>query len=79
MIPPSTNGQSVSAIIAAIASTVRGLTYVAAGWSLSSFQANDPLVADYIDYMLASPDVAEPVKTELKGLQTNPVFHGAAK
>jgi hypothetical protein len=60
-------------------STVRGLTYVAAGWSLSSFQANDPLVADYIDYMLASPDVAEPVKTELKGLQTNPVFHGAAK
>ncbi len=60
-------------------SMVRGLTYVAAGWSMSSFQANDPLVADYIDYMLASPDVAEPVKTELKGLQTNPVFHGAAR
>lgn len=60
-------------------SMVRGLIYVAAGWSLSSFQANDPLVADYIDYMLVSPDVADPVKTELKGLQTNPVFHGAAR
>ncbi len=53
---------------------VRGLTYIAAGWSLSSFQRNDPLVADYIEYMLASPKVSAAVKTELKALQSNKVF-----
>ena len=53
---------------------VRGLTYIASGWSLSSFQRSDPLVADYIEYMLASPDLSPVVKTELKGLQSNPVF-----
>jgi hypothetical protein len=55
-------------------SIVRGLTYMAAGWSLSSFQRNDPLVADYIEYMLASPDISQSVKSELKGLSTNPAF-----
>ncbi len=55
-------------------SVVRGLTYIAAGWSLSSFQRNDSLVADYIEYMMASPDESPAVKTELKGLQSNPVF-----
>ena len=29
-------------------SMVRGVTYMAAGWSLNSFQRQDPLVADYI-------------------------------
>jgi hypothetical protein len=47
---------------------------MAAGWSMGSFQRNDPLVADYIEYMLASPDISESVKTELKGLLTNPAF-----
>jgi hypothetical protein len=55
-------------------SIYRGLAYMAAGWSLGSFQRNDPLAADYIEYMLASPEIPESVKTELKGLSTNPVF-----
>lgn len=55
-------------------SVMRGLTYAAAGWSMSSFQVNDPLAADYIEYMLASSDVSDAVKSELKGLQTNPAF-----
>lgn len=58
-------------------SIVRGVVYTAAGWSLSSFQRNDPLVADYIDYMRASPDIPQSVKTELAGLATNPAFKRA--
>ncbi|MGO8756896.1 MAG: hypothetical protein ACLQG3_02115 [Terracidiphilus sp.] len=48
--------------------------YGAAGWSLGSFQRTDPLAADYIEYLIASPDTSEAVKTELKGLATNPAF-----
>jgi hypothetical protein len=55
-------------------SIVRGVVYTAAGWSLSSFQSNDPLVADYIDYMRASPDTPQSVKLELAGLASNPAF-----
>lgn len=55
-------------------SIVRGVVYTAAGWSLSSFQTNDPLVADYIDYMRASPDTPQAVKLELAGLASNPAF-----
>jgi hypothetical protein len=58
-------------------SIVRGVTYTAAGWSLWSFQRSDPLVADYIDYLLASPDTPEAVKSELVGLSTNPAFKRA--
>jgi hypothetical protein len=58
-------------------SIARGVTYTAAGWSLWSFQRNDPLVADYIDYMLASSDTPEAVKSELAGLSTNPAFKRA--
>ena len=58
-------------------SIVRGIAYTAAGWSLASFQRNDPLVADYIDYLLASPDTTDPVKSELTGLATNPAFKRA--
>src|SRR6266851_604625 len=58
-------------------SIVRGVTYTAAGWSLWSFQRNDPLVADYIDYLLASSDTPEAVKSELRGLPTNPAFKRA--
>ena len=55
-------------------SVARGVTYTAAGWSLWSFQRNDPLVADYIDYMLALSDTPGAVKSELAGLSTNPAF-----
>jgi hypothetical protein len=58
-------------------SIARGVTYTAAGWSLWSFQRNDPLVADYIDYMLASPDTPDAVKSELTGLSSNPAFKRA--
>jgi hypothetical protein len=58
-------------------SIARGVTYTAAGWSLWSFQRNDPLVADYIDYMLASPDTPDTVKSELTGLSSNPAFKKA--
>lgn len=58
-------------------SIARGVTYTAAGWSLWSFQRNDPLVADYIDYMLASPDTPATIKSELSGLSTNPAFKKA--
>lgn len=56
-------------------SIVRGVTYTAAGWSLKSFQRNDGLVADYIDYLLASPETPQSVKTELKQLWSNPAFN----
>ena len=58
-------------------SIVRGVTYTAAGWSLRSFQRNDQLVADYIDYLLASPDSSQAVKSGLSSLWTNPAFQGA--
>jgi hypothetical protein len=57
----------------------RAVAYAAAGWSLSSFQRNDPLAADYIETMLASPDTSETVKSELKGLLTNPAFKGGSQ
>jgi hypothetical protein len=55
-------------------SIVRGVVYTAAGWSLKSFQRNDPLAADYIDYLLASPDTPQSVKLELGALSSNPAF-----
>jgi hypothetical protein len=52
----------------------RAMAYSVSGWSISSFQRSDPLAADYIDFMIASPDTPDAVKTELKGLVTNPAF-----
>jgi hypothetical protein len=60
-------------------SIVRGVVYTAAGWSLYSFQRNDPLVADYIDYLLASQDAPQSVKSELAGLSNNPAFKQMGK
>ncbi len=60
-------------------SIVRGVVYTAAGWSLSTFQRNDPLVADYIEYLLASPDTSQSVKSELAGLSSNPAFKQAGR
>ncbi len=57
-------------------SIVRGVTYTAAGWFLRSFQLQDGLVADYIEYMLASRETPPAVKSELNGLSTNPAFKG---
>ena len=53
---------------------MRGVTYGAAGWSLSSFQRNDPLVADYVEAMIASHDTTEAEKKDLKELQSDPAF-----
>ena len=58
-------------------SIVRAVVYTAAGWSLSSLQRSDPLVADYIDYLLASPDTPQPIKAQLMGLSSNPAFKRA--
>jgi hypothetical protein len=58
-------------------SIVRGVTYTAAGWSLWSFQRNDPLVADYIEFLLNSSDTPDSVKSELRGLSSNPAFKRA--
>jgi hypothetical protein len=55
-------------------SIARAVTYGAAGWALGSFQRTDPLVADYIEFMLASPDTPQTIKSELSGLSTNPAF-----
>jgi hypothetical protein len=58
-------------------SIVRGVVYTAAGWSLWSFQRNDPLVTDYIDYLLASTDTPKSIKSELNSLSSNPAFKRA--
>ncbi len=55
-------------------SIVRGVVYTAAGWSLRSFQMNDGLAADYIEYMLASEETPPAIKSELRNLSTNPAF-----
>lgn len=54
----------------------RGVAYGAAGWSLSSFQRTDPLAADYIEFLIAAPDTPAEIRSELKGLTTNPAFRG---
>ncbi len=52
----------------------RAVGYGAAGWALGSFQRTDPLAADYIEDLISAPDTPDVVKTELKGLATNPAF-----
>jgi len=53
----------------------RAVGYGAAGWALGSFQRSDPLASDYIEYMVAAPDTPPEIKSELKGLSTNPAFN----
>ncbi|MDR3792912.1 MAG: hypothetical protein P4L03_05985 [Terracidiphilus sp.] len=50
------------------------VTYMAAGWSLTSFKHTDPLVADYLQAIAADPATSAAIKTEFKGLDTNPAF-----
>jgi len=52
----------------------RAMAYSVAGWSIGSFQQTDPLAADYIEFLIASPDTPDAIKAELKGLLTNPAF-----
>lgn len=52
----------------------RAVAYGAAGWSLGSFQRTDPLAADYIEFMIASPDTPPAIKSELKELSSDPAF-----
>ena len=42
----------------------RAMAYSVAGWSIGSFQRTDPLAADYIEYMIASPDTPPEIKSE---------------
>lgn len=53
---------------------VRALGYRIAGWSIGSFQRQNPLAADYIDAMIQSADTPAAIKEELKQLQTNDAF-----
>ena len=55
-------------------SLIRGLTYSAAGWSLSSFDNNDPLAADYIQSILADPGTPSQIQEALKSMHTNSAF-----
>lgn len=55
----------------------RAVGYAAAGWSIRSFQMSDPLATDYIEFMLASSDTPQSIKSELRGLGTNPAFKQA--
>jgi len=53
---------------------VRGATYAAAGWSMSSLAHDDFLLCDYIDAMKVSPEMTEQVRNELTNLLKNPAF-----
>ena len=55
-------------------SVIRGATYASAGWSLDSFQRNDPVAADYIEAIYANPSTPTSIKDELAHLATNPAF-----
>ena len=55
-------------------SLVRGLTYMAAGWSLNSFNQSDPLAADYLAAISADPATPANIKAELAHLGDNPAF-----
>jgi hypothetical protein len=56
------------------ARVARGLAYQIAGWSISSFQRTDPLVADWLQYWQSDPAVPEVTRREIAMLPTNPAF-----
>lgn len=60
-------------------SIIRGVAYTAAGWSLGSFDRTDPLAADYIEALEASPDTPPELKRELPLLLTDPAFQQPSK
>lgn len=55
-------------------SVIRAVTYMAAGWSMGSFQKSDPLVADYIAALRADVATNPTEKQVLKDLLSNPAF-----
>jgi hypothetical protein len=55
-------------------SIIRAVTYMAAGWSLASFQHSDPLAADYIEAIMADPTTPPAIKQQLTQLQTETAF-----
>ncbi|MBI1753915.1 MAG: hypothetical protein HY014_09530 [Acidobacteria bacterium] len=52
----------------------KGVSYMAAGWSLGSFYRNHPLVTDYIEAWKKDPAVPLAVREELGALLTNEAF-----
>jgi hypothetical protein len=56
-------------------SLMRGVSYMAAGWSLRSFEHNDQLATDYLEAIAADPTISPQIKAELSKLDTNPAFN----
>lgn len=56
------------------ARVARGLAYQIAGWSISSFQRTDPLVADWLQYWQSDPAMPKVIRQEIMALPTNPAF-----
>ncbi len=52
----------------------KGVSYMAAGWSLGSFYRNHPLVTDYIEAWKKDESVPATIKEELGTLMTNEAF-----
>lgn len=52
----------------------RGVSYMAAGWSLGSFVRHDGQVADFVDSWKADPDTPKVLKEELDKLLVNEAF-----
>lgn len=53
---------------------VKGVSYMAAGWSLGSFYRNHPLVTDYIDAWKKDSTTPTVIREELGTLLTNEAF-----
>jgi len=53
---------------------VRGVAYMASGWSLGSFYRNYPLVTDYIEAWKKDANVPQVIREELGTLMTNEAF-----
>lgn len=56
------------------AQVARGLAYQIAGWSISSFQRSDPLVADWLLFWQKDSSVPANIRQEIASLSQNPVF-----
>lgn len=56
------------------AKVAKGLAYRTAGWSLASFDREDPQVADWIAFWEKDPSQPDMVRTQLGTLLTNPAF-----
>lgn len=66
-----TSGKKVEKITLEL---VRGLAYMASGWSLGSFYRNHPLVTDHIEAWKRDATLPLVIREELGTLLTNPAF-----